>query len=320
MRMTRRFLGAATAALLAATPAAAEIALFPVPTGAETARFLRGTPTLTLETARGGVEVTPLPTDHGHLSFAVAVYNRGGLPANFGIENVAADVGGATIPILSERELEKRARSRALWTQVGVTLLSGVAAGIASTAHDTSHARGRIATPGGTYAWSGAYRDGSAGALGAGLAAGAGGAAVVGIQNRLDDTIAGLGQTVVQTTTVGDEASYGGRIVLEKVGGARLPYDVRLIVRWNGADHPFVFRVTEDGRDRPPPYPAPSIRPALAPAPAPQPTVTPAALVVAAEDVRTPSPVAPRPAGASARTAPRAPYRNGRDDGVIVPM
>jgi len=257
-------MSAAMIATSVCAPAMAKTAIYPVPTGAEVARFHNGVPTLDLETPTGGVEITPLPFDHGHVTFGVAVYNKIPQPTNFGIENISADIAGAPLAILSEQELEKRAKSRAMWSQIGIAVLAGAAAAAVSTAHTTDHYYGRMRTPHGTYAWSAAYRDNSIGVLGATAATAAGVAGIAGIQNRLDYTLQNLGNEIIQTTTVESDASYGGRIVVEKPKSElKTPYDLRVAINLNGQVYPFVFRVAEEGTNLPPPYPPP---PALPPA------------------------------------------------------
>jgi hypothetical protein len=233
---------------------AANLILYPVQTGPETIRYRTGIPTLNIETATGSATVSPLPLDHGHATFGVAIYNKGDNSINFGIENITASIGGKSIPVLSREELEKRAKSRATWSAIGIALLSGVAAAAASTAHTTSHDYGNVKTPHGTYRWASSYRDNSLGVAGAGAAIGAGGAGIIGVQNRLDYTLGTLATDILQTTTVDPDNSYGGEVVIEKPSGVRLPYDVTLTLHMNGVDYPFTFRMTEQGKNKPPAF------------------------------------------------------------------
>lgn len=233
---------------------AADLILYPVQVGQETIRYRTGIPTLNIETPGGSVTVTPLPLDHNHATFGVAVYNKGDNSTNFGIENVTASVNGQPIPVLSRDELEKRAKSRAAWSMVGLALLSGVAAAAASTAHTTDHYYGNVRTPHGTYLWSASYRDNTIGAVGATAAVAAGTAGIVGIQNRLDYTLGTLATDIVQTTTIDPDNSYGGEVVVEKPSGMSLPYDVTITMHFNGADYPFTFRMTEQGKNKPPAF------------------------------------------------------------------
>ena len=233
---------------------AADLILYPVQVGSETIRFRTGIPTLNIETATGAVTVTPLPLDHSHATFGMAVYNKGNSSVNFGGENITATINGLPIAILTREELEKRAKSRAAWSAVGIALLAGVAAAAASSAHSTSHYYGNVRTPHGTYFWSSSYRDNSVGALGATAAVAAGTAGIVGVQNRLEYTLGTLATDILQTTTIDPDNSYGGEVVVEKPANMKLPYDVTITAHLNGIDYPFTFRMTEQGKNKPPPF------------------------------------------------------------------
>ncbi len=233
---------------------AADLILYPVQVGSETIRYRTGIPTLNIETPSGSITITPLPLDHNHATFGVAVYNKGDNSTNFGIEDITATVDGKPTPVLSREELQRRAKSRAAWSAVGMALLAGVAAAAASTAYTSNQSYGNIRTPNGTYFWSSSYRDNSIGVLGASAAVAAGTAGIVGIQNRLDYTLGTLATDVVQTTTIDPDNSYGGEVVIEKPSGAKLPYDVTLTMHFNGTDYPFTFRMTEQGKNRPPAF------------------------------------------------------------------
>lgn len=276
----KRFIAFALCVGLASQTCAADLILYPVQTGAETIRYRTGIPTLNIETPSGSVTVTPLPLDHNHATFGVAVYNKGDNSINFGIENVTASIGALSLPVLSREELQKRAKSRAAWSMVGLALLSGVAAAAVSTAHTTDHSYGNVRTPHGTYSWSATYRDNSLGAAAAGATIGAGTAGIVGIQNRLDYTLGTLATDILQTTTIDPDNTYGGIVVVEKPSGMSLPYDVTLTMHLNGADYPFTFRMTEQGKNRPPAFTDAALgnRPRLQAATAP---ASPAASVAA---------------------------------------
>lgn len=233
---------------------AADLILYPVQSGPETIRYRTGIPTLNIEGPTGSVTVSPLPLDHGRPTFAVAVYNKGDNSTNFGIENISATVKGKPVLILSREELQRQAKNRAAWSAIGLAALSGLAAAAASTASTTSHSYGNVRTPHGTYSWSASYRDNTIGVLGAGAAIGAGTAGIIGIQNRLEYTLGTLAADIVQTTTVDPDNSYGGEVVIGKPSGVDLPYDVTIAVHFNNADYPFTFRMTEQGKNRPPPF------------------------------------------------------------------
>lgn len=74
-----------------ATPALAKPAVVQaLQVGEETVRYQQGIATLDLHKARGAVQITPLPMDHGSLAFTLAVLNSGDAPPNFDITNVTA--------------------------------------------------------------------------------------------------------------------------------------------------------------------------------------------------------------------------------------
>ena len=239
-------------ASIAATP------LYPQPfqIGEETARFNKGIPLVSLEQEKGGVQITPTAMDHGSMSFMVVVYNDGNELANFGIENVTAEIGGQTLVPFSREQLQSKAKNRAMWSQIGIALLAGAAAGVASTATTKSSYRSYLRTPRGTYSYYGVYRDNSLGVLGAGAATAGGVVAIHSIQQQLDQTLGQLEDEIIQTTTVEPGESYGGRIVLQKIKSSQLPQNVTISITWNGEIYKFGLRVPKKGD------PAPAMRPA----------------------------------------------------------
>lgn len=248
------------AALTALSVSSASIAAtaFPQPfqIGEETARFNKGVPIVYLEHDKGGVQIKPTALDHGSLSFMVVVYNDGNELANFGIENVSAEIDGQTLVPFSREQLQQKAKNRAMWSQIGVALLAGTAAGLASTASTTSSYRSYFRTPRGTYSYYGVYRDNSLGVLGAASATAAGGVAIHSIQQQLDQTLDQLEDEIIQTTTVEPGESYGGRIVLQKIKSTKLPQNVTISINWNGELYQFGLRIPKGGD------PAPVMKPA----------------------------------------------------------
>jgi hypothetical protein len=286
----------AVAAMLAAASSSAvatPLALYPVQSGAETVRYHNGVPTLDLETETGAIEITPLPFDHGYVSLGVGVYNKGSTPANFGIENLTVTIGTQTVSVFSEDQLARKARSRAAWSAVGIALLAGAAAAAASTAHTTETSHGVLHTPHGSYSWANSYRDNTIGVVGATAATAGGVAGIVGVQNRLDYTLANLSESIVQTTTIDPDASYGGRVVIDKGHELKPPYDVKIIATWNGKPYPFVFRVTPQGKNLPLAYTTP-------PTSLPAGNLTPIANSPPAAPPQPVAPSVPKPMAASA--------------------
>lgn len=221
----------------------------PVQVGAETVRFDRGLPTVTLKKQKGAVQLRPRAIDHGSIAFDIAIYNNSEIPQNFDVANVEAAVGVTKLRPFTLVELEKKAKNRAMWTQIGVAVLAGAAAASAASMQDTYTST--LYTPyGGVYR--GYYtRPSAAGQV---LAAGAivGGVATsMSIEEQLQRTLEGMQNNVIQITTINPGDSYAGMIVLEKAKKAALPQRFDIVVHWNGEDYPFALQLAKAGTPMP---------------------------------------------------------------------
>ena len=240
----RYVIAAGLAAVLVSTPVHAQRLNFePLPGEGATIRYTQGVATIDVRRARGAVQVTPLGLDHGRLTFDVAVLNLGNAPDNFGVEDIRASVQGQDFPILTRDRLDSMARNRAMWSQIAVAALTGVAAGVAASQRD--HYSATTFTPRGTYRTFISAPSTGGQIAAAGFVAG-GAYTVANIEGQLDATRAALANEIVQTTTVDPEDSYAGRFVMEKIRGRnmRWPQDVTVTVNFNGEEYPFVFRVS----------------------------------------------------------------------------
>lgn len=224
--------------------------LVPLQLGAETARYHQGVPTLHLETSTGAVEVRPLPVRDGQLSFAVAVYNKGDAPANFGPENVWSSIGR----VLTKEQLEDDARRRAMGAKIATAIIAGTLAGVASTASSHGTYYGWARTPRGPVPTAIHWEDHSVGVLGAAAAVGGGALAIHGIDRRLGYTLDRFESEILQTNTVDPGASFGGTAIIPIERRQSLAPEIRLTIRWNGADYPFAFRRTAADAPPPPPF------------------------------------------------------------------
>jgi hypothetical protein len=134
-------------------------------------------------------------------------------------------------------QLVKKAKNRAMWTQIGLAMVAGAAAAAQNnnTYVDTYGPHGSYHTvirqPGLSY-----------GQL-ATIAAGGGGIALT--QVALEKKLAELDDEIVQTTTVDPQNSYGGRIVLQKIEKAKLGDTVTLDVDVGGEHHRFSFTLAK---------------------------------------------------------------------------
>ncbi|MFD2430758.1 hypothetical protein ACFSUK_27230 [Sphingobium scionense] len=78
--------------------------------------------------------------------------------------------------------------------------------------------------------------------LGAAAAVGGGALAIHAIDRRLGHTLDQFESEILQTNTVDPGASFGGMAIIPIERRQPLAPDIRLTVRWNGADYPFAFR------------------------------------------------------------------------------
>lgn len=220
----------------------------PVQVGSESVRFEQGVATVDLEKGRGAVQITPLPFDHGSLSFSVAVLNSGTEPANIDIFNFVSRAGAQELPVFSKDELESKAKNRAMWASIALAAVGGLGAAAAASQRD--HYRSTLLTPRGTYRYSFSAPSTAGQIQAAALVAGTG-YGIAQIQSRLDATRAALGANIVQLTTVDPGESYAGQIVLTKIKAKALPQRVDMVVRWNGEEFPFAFLVAKRGTAAP---------------------------------------------------------------------
>ncbi len=249
-----------TASLIACIPCAAlaavPLALYPEHIGAETARYDHGKPTVSLQVPGGRVEIRPLPVDDGKVAFSIAVFNEGQRAVNFGPENIVATLDGVPIAIPTHDQLARQAQEKARAAKIGTALFAGVLAGVASTASSQGTTYRGVSGPHGTYVRAIHWEDDTPGVIGA-TAAVAGGAMVIkGIDRKMDYTLDQLGSQILQTTTVDPGSTFGGMIVLPGAAQAKGAGQLRLSVRFSGANYPFAFRLMAQGGQPPAPLPA----------------------------------------------------------------
>lgn len=237
--MIKKFLTAIIMAVMVATPGVAmakEANIKPVQVESQSVRFDKGVPTVETDLSASAVKIVPLPQmDHGSYQFMVAVYNKQtGRTGNFGIENIKVTrADGSEVAVFSRQELERRAKNRAMWSQIGMAMLAGTAAAMQNNNTTIS-----TYTPRGTYTTV-INRPGLSGEQLATLGAGAAGIAIS--QMRLQETIDRLGDEIVQTTTIDPDASYGGRIIIDKIKKHAKNEVLTVDVEFNGEHHVFKF-------------------------------------------------------------------------------
>lgn len=248
------------AAALAVLPSAAfagpAMTLYPERLGAETARFDRGNPTVSLKLPTGSVQIRPMPVEKGRMAFSVAVFNDGRRSANFGPENISVTVDGVSMAISTHDQLAQQAEGKARTAKIGTALVAGVLAGVASTASNHGTYYRAVGGPYHRYVQAIHWEDNTPGIVG-GVAAVAGGALVIkGIDDKLDYTLQQLGAEALQTTTIDPGSTFGGMIVVPgQVRGDRYAH-IRINVTFDGATYPFAFRLAPAGAPPPAMMPA----------------------------------------------------------------
>lgn len=239
------------AILLLVTPVSAIAGgptIYPVQLGKEDVRFRNGVATVSLQELDGGVQITPLPMDHGELAFGVAVFNGTNSSANIDVSNFRVEAGGQAVRVLTAQELIKKAQSRAAWAAFAVALAGGISAAAESSRRNTYTST--VYTPRGTYRLV-TTAPSAAGQLNATAIAAGTGVSLALIKGGLDQAIDRIGDTTLQLTTVDPGETYAGRIVLSRIKNLAPPMHVRLILNWAGREYVFEFELAKKGTAAP---------------------------------------------------------------------
>ncbi len=215
----------------------------PVQSPPATVRYDNGSPTTDLEQRNGAVQVTPLQfNEDGRLVFAVAAFNYSGQSVNFGIENIEARTSqNKNLRIYSVDDLAREARNKAIAADVALVILGAVAAAASEAAAHQSY-RSTYYTPHGVYRYKATFYNPGQAAEGIAASSAATSAGIYAVHRTLNETIARIGESMLQTTTVDPGESVGGRVVVKRAGGA-YPPEVAMVIRWNGDQFPFRFQL-----------------------------------------------------------------------------
>lgn len=234
-------ISAALCAAMTVAACATSYTATPVPTAGQTVRYVQGRATTFAEGRSGAVQVTPFgPNEKGRLVFAVAAYNDGLTPVNFGSEDMSLSAGGASVRIFTHAELERMAKNDATTALVVAALAGGVAAAAASSGPTY---RSTTYTPYGTY--STVATNAAAQAIASSAAIATTAATMNNIGSNLDNTLISLSETVLQTTTIDPEHSFGGQVISDRVKiDADNPLSTLLTVRFNGEVYDFAFDIS----------------------------------------------------------------------------
>lgn len=233
---------AATAVAATLAACATTYTATPRPSEGQTVRYVQGVATILEDGRIASVQVTPLGiNEKGRLVFAVAVYNSGEKPFNFGVENVRLEAAGAPVRVFTYAELERMAKNDATTALVLTALAGGVAAAAAysgpTSQSTTTSPWGTIQTTTTNYA---------AQAVAASAATATSAATMGAISENLDFTLVNLSNSILQTTTVDPDASYGGQVVGDRVEVPDTGLPTVFIVEVEGERFDFAFDFTKD--------------------------------------------------------------------------
>jgi hypothetical protein len=241
----KKFALALSASLLLSA-CAHEYSIQPIARADQQVKYAQGSATIFSDGPHSSIQVTPFGrTDDGNLTFGVAAFNKGPVPANFDSTNVVLVTGqGKPVQVFTAQELVHQAKVKAAW-QAAAIILAGAGAAVAANSNAYSTTNGSIYTPrGGVYTYTSTTYDPGVAAAGTAAAGVATGVGLVSVRNSLDQTIASVRGNVLQMTTVETGASVGGEIVSD-VDRDKYPQTITLSVNWQGDTHIFVFSVVE---------------------------------------------------------------------------
>ena len=244
MRYTSAILIGAFA--LSVSGCATEYSVSPVADGSQQVRYDHGQPTIYSETKFGAVQITAMGVNSDHrLGFGVAVANKGHTPTNFGVENVSlVQADGTAGKMLTSIELVHEAKVQAGWKMFGAALAGAGQAYAASQSARTT-TMGTVYTPAGPASYFATTYNPALAQQGITEAGAQTNANLGSIKADLDQTLASIHDSVLQTTTVNPGDSYGGIAIADTLSSSSYPQAVTLHVNWNGEDHAFRFNVSK---------------------------------------------------------------------------
>lgn len=180
-------------------------------------RFNKGTATAFAARETSAVQVTPLGVNsRGRLEFAVAAFNDGTSPINFGVENVSVTVDDVQTRLFTHLELSSEARRDATTAAIIIAVAGGVSA-YAAQQNAYSTGTGSVTSRFGTSTYTYRQYNPTAAAIGSASATAGTAIGLQNVSNALDATLTQLGDSILQTTTIDPDDAYGGRIVTDRV-------------------------------------------------------------------------------------------------------
>jgi hypothetical protein len=232
---------------LALSGCATSYALKPEQGVAQNVTFDHGAAVVMSKKDHGAVRVAPTNTSFaGRLSLGVVAFNDGNKGENLGVENVQIfTASGTPVRVYSYEELAKQAKNAAMWQAIAVGL-SASANAYAASQPATVNTTGSIYGRGGYTNFNSSttvYNPANA-ALANSINQANTERSMAQISGTLESTLAGLGESVLRTTTISPGEAFGGNVIADKPKFAKgEDQSLRVVVQFAGEQHEFKFAV-----------------------------------------------------------------------------
>ncbi|HEY8574422.1 hypothetical protein [Phenylobacterium sp.] len=236
----------AAAAALALTGCATTYALAPIASSNQEVTYDRGAALVMSKKDQGAVRVAPTSTAfEGRMSLGVVAFNDGSSNFNLGTENVQVfTANGTPVRVFTYEQLVKEAKTAAAWQTFAVAL-SGAANAYAASQPTTVNTYGTAygsRTGFTNYASTSTVYNPANAALANSINQAQTNRSLSMISRTLDDTLSGLGDSVLRTTTVEPGRAVGGNVIVNKPKFAKgEPQQLRVVVGFAGEEHEFRF-------------------------------------------------------------------------------
>jgi hypothetical protein len=220
------------------------VATVPFSPGAQAAvkvRYFKGQPTYVSGKAASVIQVVmPEPSKDRRASIAVVALNRSGLSQTLGYENITLrTAAGEPVKTFSYDELKHKAKVRAGWATFFAAVAGGVNGYMAQqSANSRAEVKATTSTPYGRVSTSYSVRryDPLAAQIGRDMAMIETYGMVSSVSASLNATLARLDDSILRTTTIDPNQSFGGMVVFDLPKNVTLK-DLIATVRFAGEVH-----------------------------------------------------------------------------------
>ncbi len=219
----------------------------PIAGAAQNLPYDHGAPVVMSKKENGAVRVAPTDTAfQGRMSLGVVAFNDSKVSANLGTENVHVyTAAGVSVPVFTYEQLAREAKTRAAWQTFAVALAAGANA-YAASQPTTVNSYGTVYGSRGSvnYASTATVYNPSNAALANSINQAQTSRSMGQISATLDATLAGLGSSILRTTTIEPGNAFGGNVIIGRPKFAKGEEQaLRVVVDFDGEEHEFRFSV-----------------------------------------------------------------------------